>query len=163
MTRKAGLPPVAGPDARLLILGSLPGDASLAAAQYYGHPQNAFWRLIGAVLDEDLVPLPYEARLERLRQRRVALWDVIGAAHRVGSLDTAIKNHEANDLAGLIARLPELQMVGFNGGTAAKLGRKALGETPLRLIDLPSSSPAFTRPFAEKLAVWKLLREGLEP
>ncbi len=163
MTRKAGLPPVAAANARLLILGSLPGDASLAAVQYYGHPQNQFWRLIGAVLHEDLAPLPYEDRLERLRQRKVALWDVIGAAHRVGSLDTAIKNHEANDLAGLIAGLPELRMVGFNGGTAAKLGRKALGETPQRLIDLPSSSPAFTRPFSEKLAVWTLLREGLEP
>jgi TDG/mug DNA glycosylase family protein len=161
VSRKAGLPPVAAADARLLILGSLPGDASLAAAQYYGHPQNAFWRLVGAVLGEDLAALGYGARLDALRRHRVALWDVIGAAHRIGSLDTAIKNHEANDLAGLIARLPDLRVVGFNGGTAAKLGRKALGDTKLQLIDLPSSSPAFTKPFAEKLAVWKLLGEGL--
>lgn len=161
MSRKAGLPPVAAADARLLILGSLPGDASLAAARYYGHPRNGFWRLVGAVIGEDLVSLDYEARLEALKRRRIALWDVIGAAHRVGSLDTAIKQHEANDLAGLIATLPDLRAVAFNGGTAAKLGRKTLGETGLRLIDLPSSSPALTTAFEVKLKAWQALAEAL--
>lgn len=161
MSRKTGLPPVAAPDARLLILGSLPGDASLAAAQYYGHPRNGFWRLVGAVVGEDLVCLGYEARLEALRRHRIALWDVIGAAYRVGSLDTAIKHHEANDLAGLIATLPDLRVIAFNGGTAAKLGRKALRETGLALIDLPSSSPALTMAFEAKLAAWKALAAPL--
>jgi hypoxanthine-DNA glycosylase len=161
MTRKAGLPPVAAADAKLLILGSLPGDASLAVAQYYGHPRNGFWRLVGAVIGEELFALPYPDRLAALRGHRIALWDVIGAAHRPGSLDTAIRDHEANDLAGLIARLPELRAVAFNGGTAAKLGRRALGETPLRLIDLPSSSPALTMAFEEKLKRWSVLEEAL--
>jgi hypoxanthine-DNA glycosylase len=161
VSRKTGLPPVAAPNARLLILGSLPGDASLAAAQYYGHPRNAFWRLVGAVVGEDLAALGYEARIEALKRCRIALWDVIGAAHRVGSLDTAIKQHEANDLAGLIAALPELRAVAFNGGKASALGRKALGEAGLTLIDLPSSSPALTLAFEAKLARWSALKAVL--
>lgn len=161
MTRKAGLPPVWAADARVLILGSLPGDASLAAAQYYGHPRNGFWRLVGAVVGEDLAALDYEARLAALKRRRIALWDVIGSAHRPGSLDTAIRDHEANDLPALIAALPALRTVAFNGGTASKLGRRALGETPLRLIDLPSSSPALTTAFEVKLERWSVLGEAL--
>jgi len=92
---KTGLPPVARPDARLFILGSLPGDASLAAAQYYAHPRNHFWRLLGSVIEEDLHALAYEQRLERLAEHRIGLWDVIGSAVRRGSLDQAIRlaNH----------------------------------------------------------------------
>lgn len=161
MSHKAGLPPVAAPDARLLILGSLPGDASLAAAQYYGHPRNGFWRLVGAVVGEDLAGMDYASRLAALQRHRIALWDVIGAAHRVGSLDAALRQHEANDLAGLIATLPDLRAVAFNGATAAKLGRRALGETRLVLVDLPSSSPALTTPFEVKLLAWQSLARAL--
>ena len=92
---KTGLPPIARPNARLFILGSLPGDASLAVAQYYAHPQNQFWRLVGSVICENLHDLAYSDRLERLAEHRIGLWDVIGSAVRRGSLDQAIRlaNH----------------------------------------------------------------------
>lgn len=160
MTLKRGFDPVVDPRTRLLILGSLPGDASLKAGQYYGHPQNGFWRLIGGVIGRDLVALPYPDRLEALRVAGVGLWDVLASAERPGSLDGAIRKAEAADLNRLIDGLPALQAVGFNGATAAHLGRRNL--TPradLDLINLPSSSPAHTRPLAEKALVWARLGE----
>lgn len=156
--RSSGFPPVATTSARLLILGSLPGQQSLAKAQYYGHPQNQFWRLMGAVTEIDLPSLDYDARLKSLLAARVALWDVVASALRPGSLDAAIREHEANDLRSLIAALPGLRAVGFNGGTAARLGRKALAGLDLALVDLPSSSPAYTLPFERKREAWLALR-----
>lgn len=142
----------------MLVLGSLPGDASLAAAQYYAHPQNGFWRLIGGVIRRDLPALSYEQRLEALRASGVGLWDVIAGADRIGSLDAAIRDPEYADLNGLVASLPRLRAIAFNGGTAAKTGRRLLGAMPdLTLIDLPSSSPAFTRPLSEKAEAWSIL------
>lgn len=144
---------------RLLILGSLPGDASLKAAQYYAHPQNGFWRLIGGVTGQDLAALAYPGRLAGLKAAGVGLWDVIASAERAGSLDAAIRSPEAADLRGLIESLPELRAVGFNGATSAKLGRRILaGQEGIELIDLPSSSAAHARPFQDKLAVWLQLR-----
>jgi hypoxanthine-DNA glycosylase len=145
---------------RLLILGSLPGDASLAAAQYYAHPRNAFWPLIGGVVGRDLAALPYPQRLEALKAAGVGLWDVIAGAERPGSLDTAIRNAENADLIGLLATLPELRAVAFNGGLAARTGRRVLaGIAPtVALVDLPSSSPAHARPLADKAAAWAVLR-----
>lgn len=165
MTLKRAFDPVVDANTRLLILGSLPGDASLKAGQYYGHPQNGFWRLIGGVIGADLVAPPYPERLEALKAAGVGLWDVIASAERPGSLDAAIRNAEAADLNRLIDSLPLLRAVAFNGGTAARLGRRSLTpRTGLRLIDLPSSSPAYTRPLAEKAAAWAvlepLLRDG---
>ncbi len=162
MSRKAGFEPVVDATTRLLILGSLPGDASLRAAQYYGHPQNAFWRLIGGVIGRELSALPYQDRLAALKAAGVGLWDVVASAERPGSLDAAIRRPEAADLRGLVAGLPELRAVAFNGGTAARLGRALLAdETRVALIDLPSSSPAHARPFAEKAAAWDVLRRSL--
>ena len=89
MIRKVGFDPVVDANTRLLILGSLPGDASLRAAQYYGHPQNAFWRLIGGVIGRDLAALPYDHRLAALKAARIGLWDVIASAERPGSLTRA--------------------------------------------------------------------------
>lgn len=158
MTLKRAFDPVVDANTRLLILGSLPGDASLEAGQYYGHPQNGFWRLVGGVIRVDLVTLPYPERLEALRAAGVGLWDVIASAERPGSLDAAIRNVEAADLNRLVDDLPLLRAVGFNGGTAARLGRRSLTPRPgLRLIDLPSSSPAHTRPLTEKAAAWAVL------
>jgi hypoxanthine-DNA glycosylase len=154
---KHGLPPVAAPDARLLILGSLPGEASLRAERYYAHPRNHFWRLIGDLLGEPLAELGYEERLRALKRRRVALWDVIGSARREGSLDQQLRDVSARDLAGFVATLPDLRAVAFNGATAARIGRRALGGTKLELIDLPSSSPAFTWPIAKKAERWSRL------
>lgn len=159
--RKSSFPPVAAPDARLLILGSLPGDRSLAEHRYYAHPRNQFWQLITAVIDQDLTPLPYPDRLTALKLARIALWDVIASAHRPGSTDAALREPTANDLPALIATLPHLTTIAFNGATAAKHGRKLLAATPHHLIDLPSSSPLHTIGLAAKLPAWLALRTHL--
>lgn len=156
--RKAAFSPVVDERTRVLVLGSLPGDASLKAEEYYAHPRNGFWRLIGAVIGCDLVCLPYSDRLAALRAAGVGLWDVIASAERAGSLDAAIRSPEAADLRGLVAGLPALKAVAFNGASAAKGGRRALeGIGGLTLIDLPSSSPAYTRPLPQKAESWAKL------
>jgi TDG/mug DNA glycosylase family protein len=162
---KFGLPPVARGDARLFILGSLPGDASLAARRYYAHPTNQFWRLLGNVLGDELQPRPYEERLERLAERRVGLWDVIASAARRGSLDQAIREAEHNRIEHLLQDFPELQAIAFNGSTAAAVGRKLIGEPPrgIALVDLPSSSAANTRLFDEKVAARAVLGQFVQP
>jgi len=162
---KAGLPLIARRDARLFVLGSLPGDASLAARRYYAHPTNQFWRLLGLAIGEDLAGLDYEARLERLAQHRVGLWDVIASASRRGSLDQAIREAQHNRIEQLLHDFPNLRAIAFNGATASAAGRTLIGVLPpsLTLIDLPSSSAANTRPFAEKAAQWAVLRKFIEP
>jgi hypoxanthine-DNA glycosylase len=155
---KHGLPPVARADARLFILGSLPGDASLAASQYYAHPRNNFWRLVGEVIGEDLQPLAYDRRLERLAANRIGLWDVVARAERRGSHDQAIRGAGHNPLADYFEGFPDLEAVAFNGSAAAAAGRRLLGGIErLALVDLPSSSPANTRAFTEKAAQWRQL------
>jgi hypoxanthine-DNA glycosylase len=161
---KAGLPPIAPPDARLFVLGSLPGDASLAARQYYAHPTNQFWRLLGDAIGEQLQGLEYGTRLERLADRRIGLWDVIATANRPGSLDQAIRDAEHNRIEHLLHDFPNLKAIAFNGATAAVAGRKLIGEQQptLTLVDLPSSSAANTRPFHEKAAAWSQLGQFLQ-
>jgi len=156
---KLGLPPVAGPDARLFILGSLPGDASLAARRYYAHPTNQFWRLLETAIGEELQPVSYEERLERLAKRGIGLWDVIASASRRGSLDQAIREVQHNRVEHLLNHFPDLQAIAFNGLMAATLGRKIIGKAPrgIALIDLPSSSAANTRPVEEKSRFWAVL------
>jgi hypoxanthine-DNA glycosylase len=158
---KVGLPPIARADARLFLLGSLPGDASLAARQYYAHPTNQFWRLLGRAMEEELQSLPYEDRLRCLADRHIGLWDVIASAARHGSLDQAIRLAEHNQVEHLLRDYPNLRAIAFNGSTAAAAGRRLIGEPPpqMTLIDLPSSSAANTKPFAEKAAAWARLRE----
>jgi hypoxanthine-DNA glycosylase len=162
---KYGLSPVARGDVRLFILGSLPGDASLAAQRYYAHPTNQFWRLLGAAIGEELQSLDYEARLKRLAERRIGLWDVIASASRSGSLDQAIRDAEHNRIAHLLHDFPDLRAIAFNGSTSARIGRSLIGEPPagVTLIDLPSSSAANTRAFAEKLESWSRLAEFCRP
>ena len=152
-------PPVADARTRLLVLGSLPGEESLARRQYYANPRNQFWRLIGLVIDADLTPLDYEERLAALLDKSVGLWDTVGSATRRGSLDGNIKGETANALTDLAASLPLLRAVGFNGGKAAALGMPRLaGDERLSLVPLPSSSPAFTAPFERKAREWLKLR-----
>ncbi len=161
--RKRSFPPVVDVNVRLLLLGSLPGERSLAAQQYYAHPQNKFWELVGAVIQVDLRALAYEQRLAALLAHHIGLWDVIAEAERPGSLDAAIRNETHNALADLVAPLPHLRAVGFNGGTAAKFGRRQLTGfvDRLNLFDLPSSSPAYTLAFDAKMQRWLELREAL--
>ena len=155
---KQSMAPVGASEARLLILGSLPGDASLAAQRYYAHPTNQFWRLLGGAIDESLVSLDYPARLDQLAARGIALWDVVAVASRAGSLDGAIRSARANPLVEFVTTHPRLQAIAFNGRTAAVIGRRALGAVEgIALIDLPSSSAAFTRSFDQKLRAWSAL------
>lgn len=161
--RKSAFAPFAFPDTRVLILGSLPGEASLAAARYYAHPQNQFWRLVGAVIGrEELASLDYEDRLAALIAAGIGVWDVLASAIRPGSLDAAIREAEHAPLAELATTLPQLRAVAFNGATAARIGRKLLADAPVHLIDLPSSSPAYAAmPLARKRERWLELQDFL--
>ncbi len=163
MARSHAFAPVWREDARVLILGTLPGAASLAAGQYYAHPRNAFWRLLGAAIGRDLASLTYAARLDAVTEARVALWDVIASADRHGSLDAAIRSAEPAALAGLVAALPRLRAIAFNGATANRLGRRQLAASPApALIDLPSSSPAHAAmSFDEKRRRWAVIADHL--
>ena len=164
MSVKSGLPPIARHDARLFILGSLPGDASLSAQHYYAHPTNQFWRLVGAAIGEELPALSYDDRLGRLAERRIGLWDVISSARRSGSLDQAIRLAEHNRIERLLHDFPKLRAIAFNGTRAATIGHQLLGEPGgLTLIDLPSSSAANTAAFADKLSAWSRLAQFCSP
>ena len=159
--RDLGLPPVIGTRTRALILGSFPGKASLAAQAYYAHPRNHFWPILSALLEEPLVTLPYPRRLARLRARGIGVWDTIVACERPGSLDAAIRNAERGEVARVRSVARGLTVVAFNGQTAARAepAWRAAGYETLRL---PSTSPAYTRPLAEKLEAWRALLAYVE-
>lgn len=160
--RHASFAPHVHPDTRLLILGSLPGARSLEEQRYYAHPTNQFWRLVGEVIDRPLAAMEYDDRLAALREAKVGLWDVIRTAERRSSSDGEIREVEAQDLAALVAELPELRMIAFNGGKAAAIGRRQLpGLEEVEVIDLPSSSAANTGGYAGKLERWLRLRAAL--
>jgi hypoxanthine-DNA glycosylase len=161
--RKRCFDPVVDARTRLLLLGSLPGEQSLTLQQYYGNRQNRFWALMSDILGEDLLACDYAARLQALGRHRVGLWDVVAEARRPGSLDSAIRDRDDNDLLGLLHTFPNIAGIAFNGGTAKRLGMKVLGAQASRyhIIDLPSSSPAYTLSYAEKLAAWTALRPVL--
>jgi hypoxanthine-DNA glycosylase len=154
---------VASADATVLILGSMPGEASLYAGQYYAHERNAFWRIMGDLLGAGL-SLPYRERLERLTEAGIALWDVIAACERSGSLDADIvgASVRANDFVSFFSAHPGIRRVYFNGAAAeANFRRHVLpglaGCGPL-LVRLPSTSPAHAaQGYAEKLAAWSVI------
>lgn len=164
-TRKSALAPVVNAATRVLILGSLPGDLSLAAARYYANPRNRFWHLIGAVIGRpDLTQLSYDERLAVLLAGGIGLWDAVASAERSGSLDSAIREIRPAALAELITALPQLRAVAFNGQTSGKIARPLLRGMPLALIDLPSSSPAHAAmSIAQKLDTWLGLRQFIAP
>jgi len=150
-----GLAPVIAPDTRLVILGSFPGAASLAAQQYYGHPRNNLWPLLSALWDEDLVALAYPHRLEALRRHRTGLWDVYRSCEREGSLDSAIRAPVPNDLAQLGRLAPGLQAVVHNGSESAR-SRRVTAQLGVDVHTLPSTSPANASwSFERKLAAWR--------
>jgi hypoxanthine-DNA glycosylase len=150
-----GLPPVIARHTRLVVLGSFPGAASLAAAQYYAHPRNQFWPLLSALLGEDLRALSYGRRLQRLRAHGLGLWDVIAECLREGSLDSAIREARWNDLASLRRRAPGLVAVAHNGGESARAMRLT-AQLGLQVHRLPSTSPANASwSFERKLLAWR--------
>ncbi|MGB0513782.1 MAG: DNA-deoxyinosine glycosylase [Wenzhouxiangellaceae bacterium] len=159
-----GLPPVFQRNARILILGSMPGMQSLEEQRYYAHPRNAFWSVIEALFD---VPreLPYAERLARLRSAGVALWDVIGRCRRIGSLDQKIEPDSvvANDFSGLLSACPEIDRIAFNGRMAEAsfrrhvLPRLAPHHAGIDRIGLPSTSPAHAAMRLEqKIERWRI-------
>ena len=160
--RKHGLPPVVDRNTQVLILGSLPGDRSLARQEYYAHPRNLFWHLVGVVTGCDLAGQPYADRLSSLLGTGIGMWDVIGSGRRSGSLDAAIREPHLNPLTDLIGTLPHLRAVAFNGKTAARAGERILADAGVPLVALPSSSPAYAAmPLATKEKHWLDLKEYL--
>lgn len=160
MTRLIGLPPIADADTRLVVLGSFPGVASLRARQYYGHPQNAFWKILGALWDLPLAHAGYEQRVAAALAHGLGVWDVYASCEREGSLDTAIRDAELNDFAQLRERCPGLRAIAHNGGESFRHARltRAFG---LPVHRLPSTSPANASwPFERKLAAWGELLRG---
>jgi len=155
-----GLPPVLSRDVRVLILGSFPGTASLAAREYYAHPRNHFWPLVAAVTGVALPSLPYRRRLSALLASGIGLWDAIVTCRRQGSLDGAIRDAIPGEVARVRRAAPALALVCFNGRTAAR-ALPSWREAGYATLALPSSSPAYTRSFAEKLAAWHSIGEFL--
>ncbi|KKO43902.1 DNA glycosylase [Arsukibacterium ikkense] len=153
---------IARPDARLLILGSMPGEKSLQQQQYYAHPRNAFWPLMASILGF-AATLSYPERLQALLGQRVALWDVIGHCHRQGSLDSAISAEQPNDFTHFMRQHRQISAIAFNGGKAWQCFRRqvlAQQQLPdnLQLIQLPSTSPAHASlSFSEKLEKWQII------
>lgn len=173
MNPSRGFAPVVGGSPRVLVLGSLPGATSIAAGQYYAHPRNAFWIIMGEIAGAG-PGLPYAERCARLVAGGIALWDVCAAARRPGSLDSAIDpaSVEPNDFAGLLAAHPAIGHVAFNGAKAAELYRRlvqpSLVGAPggLPQLVLPSTSPAHAgRSLESKLAAWRaaLACAGVSP
>lgn len=165
MELSQGFPPVSGADARLLILGSMPGKASLEAAEYYAFPRNAFWKIMGELFGAG-PELDYPSRLQKLLSQRIALWDVIGSCHRPGSLDSAIVDDGlvTNDFEHFMAQHRHISHVCFNGQTAATLfGKKVQPGLTGDFVyhTLPSTSPAHAaRSYADKLEAWSVIKSG---
>lgn len=164
MTLARSFPPIAAPGARVLVLGSMPGAASLAAARYYAHPRNAFWPIMGELFGAG-PELPYDQRTARLTEHGVAVWDVLRECRRQGSLDASIEvaTEQANDFPAFLARFDQIERIYFNGQKAeAAFRRHAAPRLPaerlegLSLVRLPSTSPANAgQSFAQKLAQWR--------
>jgi hypoxanthine-DNA glycosylase len=145
------------------VLGTLPGEESLRQVRYYAHPRNLFWPIIHALFGAEPSPV-YEDRLAFVIARRIALWDVCAAAERRASLDTEIKREVPNTLHDLLDANPEIATVAFNGGTSRRLYDRHFKRRPgITYLPLPSTSPAHaSRGFAEKLALWRALRDALD-
>lgn len=157
-----GFAPVAGADARVLILGTLPGVASLAHGRYYAQPRNAFWPIMAVVAGAG-PGLPYDERLRRLVAHRLALWDVCASATRPGSLDSSIQRTSVrlNDFRPFLSSHPDIRLICFNGAKAATLFKAVVPTLQerwahVRRVTLPSTSPAFaSMPLADKIEMWR--------
>ena len=157
-----GLPPIVGSNARMLILGNMPSVMSLAAQQYYANPRNGFWRITGEIFGFDAT-VAYDERTAALCAREVAVWDVLRLCRRQGSLDSAIEpdSMAANDFGSFFDAHPAIERVFFNGAAAEKnFGRLVGVDRPMRYRRLPSTSPAQTMRYADKLSAW---REAIAP
>ena len=157
-----GFPPIITPGARILILGNMPGVASLDAHQYYAHPRHAFWRITGELFGFDPAA-PSDERTTALTTAGVAVWDVLRSCRRKGSLDSAVEPESmvANDFGTLFAVHPTILSVCFNGAAAERNYRRLVTAAhPSRYTTLPSTSPAHTQRFEAKLAAWREVLTG---
>lgn len=165
MSRRYSFPPIASPDAKILILGSMPGQASLDAQRYYAHPRNLFWPIMSRLLGFD-VTLPYAERANLLQQFGVAMWDVLQSCQREGSLDSNIKDETPNDFSVFLNNHPHIHTIFFNGEKAATSFKRHVVMTPeieaLTQVRLPSTSPAnASQTFTMKLDVWRQVAAAL--
>ncbi|GAB5898249.1 DNA-deoxyinosine glycosylase [Mycolicibacterium mageritense] len=151
-----GLAPIVGARARVLILGNMPSVMSLAAHEYYGNPRNAFWRITGEIFGFD-AGAPYPERVASLHGHGVAVWDVLRSCRRIGSLDSAVQRDSMvpNDFASFFAEHPTVARVLFNGAAAETNFRQLVGVGHLPTVRLPSTSPAQTMRYADKLRAWR--------
>jgi len=153
--------PASAPDAKLLVLGTLPSQESLRRREYYAHSRNAFWRIVEVIFG---IPAgaPYAERVRLLNEAGIALWDVCAAAHRPGSLDSAIRSETPNDFARFLEAHPRVRLIAFNGAKAADLFRKHVAlAVDIPCVDLPSTSPAHAAmPFSEKVKRWSIIGPG---
>lgn len=154
-------PPIIDHYSEIIILGSIPGVKSLEKQQYYGHPQNKFWKIIFELLDEEFTE-DYEQRIQTLKKHHIALWDVIDSCERKGSLDSEIKNEEANQIGELLEDHPNIKAIFCNGGKSYKNLQKILGKNhKIPVFLLPSTSPLHTVSFEKKLEEWKKIKQYL--
>ncbi len=153
-------PAIENPNATILILGSMPGQASLDAQQYYAHPRNAFWPIVGKIFHFDPA-LPYNERIKAMKAANIAIWDVLAQCVRAGSLDSAIEQDSkiSNDFIGFFHRHPHIKLIAFNGAEAEKSFRRlvlpSLTAEKITFVRLPSTSPAHAIPMEQKLAAWQ--------
>ncbi|WP_370899141.1 DNA-deoxyinosine glycosylase [Chryseobacterium gossypii] len=160
--RISSFPPLIDAESEILILGSIPGVRSLEKQQYYAHPQNKFWKIIFTLLDEEFTE-DYPERIRILKKHHIALWDVIDSCERKGSLDSEIRNEEANRIAELLEEHPHIKAIFCNGGKSYKSLQKLLGKNyHLPVFLLPSTSPLHTVSFENKLEEWKKILDFLK-
>lgn len=157
--RISSFSPIIDVNSEILILGSIPGVKSLEKQQYYGHPQNKFWKIIFELFNEELTG-DYAERIQVLKKYHIALWDVIDSCERKGSLDSEIKNEEANQIPELLEEYPNIKAIFCNGGKSYKNLQKILGKNfSIPIVLLPSTSPLHTISFERKLEDWKKIVE----
>ena len=149
-----GFPPVVDAGIEILILGSFPSEKSIQAGEYYAFKQNNFWHLVGEVIGQPLLPkMDYAERKRMLLKHHIGLWDVVGACERKGSLDSNIRNRRDNDFSEVLGNARKLRLVAFNGKKAAE--KEPIFKPRYQTVVLPSSSPANTMRFGEKLKQWR--------
>lgn len=159
--RISSFPPIIDKNSKILILGSIPGVKSLEKQEYYGHPQNKFWKIIFELFNEEFTE-NYKDKINILIKNHIALWDVLDSCERKGSLDSEIKNEEANPILELLEKHENISAIFCNGGKSFRTLQQILGKNfRIPIILLPSTSPLHTISFAEKLEKWKIIKNYL--
>ncbi len=155
-------PPFIDYETEILILGTMPGITSLEKQEYYAHPRNHFWKIIYTLFDQLPVSLVFEEKIQLLRNNKIGLWDVLENCERKGSLDIHIKNHRANDFESLFKKYPKIKTIIFNGKESHKFFLKSFGQIKgITYHVMPSTSPANTMSFENKLIIWSSCFEDL--